>query len=127
MINAENDASLAGLAELIRISEEAREGCQAMAKVVEDARERCGEAGTRVADHVLAGVEVPNSLIREYKTARDIFNSTTKAVHEKYRRYSEISDQLLKELKKPSAAATAEGNETSNPTGEVKTLSGDLV
>lgn len=118
MTSAGTDISLAGLVELTRISEEARESFQTMAKAVEDARGRCGEAGTRVADHVLAGVEVPAALIAEYKTARDLFISASQTVHEKYRRYSEISDQLLKALKKPSAAATAEGHETKNQTAK---------
>lgn len=102
------------LAELAKVSEQARHEYEATLKEYDAACALSSGGAALIADQVVAGKTPDPDWVERYKKYRNSVDLLRNMMIQKYDRYSEISDQLLQEMKKPPAGATAEGNETKN-------------
>lgn len=105
----------AALAELAKVSEQARQEYEGVLRDYDAAVVFHTGGAVLIADEVLAGKAPDPNWVERYGKSRNSVDLARSIMHQKYTRYSEISDQLLQEMQKPPAVAPAEGGETNNP------------
>ncbi len=100
------------LAELIRMSDEARNEYVGAAEAHDQANRRRDIEAIALADWVVDGFTPTPERQIQYEKARKSVEVARAVMSQKYDQYSRISDQLLQEMQKPPAVAPAEGDET---------------
>ncbi|UTM47080.1 hypothetical protein [Glutamicibacter mysorens] len=102
------------LAELVKISEQARGEYQAALNAYDAANALSNSGAALIADQIVAGKTPDPDWVSRYEKYRNSTDFARSIMIQKYDEYSLISDQLLEAMQKPSAGATAEGGETNN-------------
>lgn len=106
------------LAELARVSEQARQEYEGALKAYDASVAFHSGGAVLIADEVLAGKTPDPGWVERYGKSRNSVDLARIIMHQKYTRYSQISDQLLQEMQKPPAVAPAEGGETNFQNGK---------